>query len=702
MSEQFLQTSIAYLKGVGPKRAETLEKQLNIKTYGDLIHHFPFRYEDRTKFYSIAEVHPNLPYVQLKGKITFMEEVGAARKKRLVARLKDESGQVDLVWFKGIKFIKSAIKIGEQYVVFAKPSSFNQKVNLVHPEMESLVEYKNAVQSSMQPVYPSTETLNKMGLGSKTIAKLNKRLFPQLEGKIDENIPSAILKEYNLIGREEALRNLHFPQSVKKLQAAQYRMKFEELFLIQLELIKLKLLKTQKSRGFVFDKIGAYFLDFYDNQLPFELTQAQKRVLKEIRKDLGSGNQMNRLLQGDVGSGKTIVALMSILMAMDNDYQSALMAPTEILATQHFESVKDFLDQMNVKYALLTGSTKTAERRRIDDELQSGELQLLIGTHALLEDKVKFKNLGLAVIDEQHRFGVAQRAKLWRKNTQAPHVLIMTATPIPRTLAMTLYGDLEVSVIDELPPGRKEIKTVHWYESKRLRLFGFMDEEIKKGRQIYVVYPLIEESEKMDYANLEEGYQHLFKRFPPPKYKVSIVHGKMPADTKAFEMDRFVRGETDIMVSTTVIEVGVNVPNASVMIIESAERFGLSQLHQLRGRVGRGAEQSYCILMTGNKLSNDGRLRMKTMTATNDGFQIAEVDMKLRGPGDLQGTQQSGTPINLKLANLATDGEIIEAARDAAKSILKTDPNLNLPQNACLLNFFRNKKREKVNWSRIS
>lgn len=702
MSEQLLQTSIAYLKGVGPKRAEALEKQLNIKTYGDLLHYFPFRYEDRTKFYKIAEVHANLPYVQLKGKITFMDEVGAGRKTRLVARFKDDTGVIDLVWFKGVKFIKSTLKIGTPYVVFAKPNVYQQTINLVHPEMETLVDYKNAVQSSMQPVYPSTEMLNKIGLGSRTIAKLSKRLLPQLKGKIEENLPENIREQYGLVDREAALINLHFPQDWQRLKAAQFRIKFEELFIIQLELIKMKLLKTQKSIGFPFEKIGSYFLDFYQNQLPFDLTAAQKRVLKEIRKDLGSGKQMSRLLQGDVGSGKTIVALMSILIAMDNGYQSALMAPTEILARQHYESVKEFLDQMDVRYALLTGSTKKAIRKQIDEELQSGELQLLIGTHALLEDKVQFKNLGLAVIDEQHRFGVAQRAKLWKKNTQAPHVLIMTATPIPRTLAMTLYGDLEVSVIDELPPGRKNIKTVHWYENKRLRLFGFMEEEIKKGRQIYVVYPLIEESEKMDYANLDEGYQHLFKRFPPPNYKVSIVHGKMPADTKAFEMNRFVQGETNIMVSTTVIEVGVNVPNASVMIIESAERFGLSQLHQLRGRVGRGAEQSYCILMTGNKLSSDGRLRMKTMTGTNDGFQIAEVDMKLRGPGDLQGTQQSGTPINLKLANLMTDGDIIEKARAAAKDLLKEDPALNNIQNQVLLKFMKQRKREKINWSRIS
>ena len=694
--------SVEYLKGIGAKRAQLLTEELGIKTYGDLLHHYPFRYEDRSRFYQIKEIQKDLPYVQLVGKITSLQLLGKQRAKRLVATLKDESGSIELVWFKGISYIRSYLKPDVQYVVFAKPNAYKGSINLVHPEMELLQDYKQSVQSKLQPVYHATEKLNRTALGTKNIAKAVASLLPKLKGRIAEFLPATVLDVYRLIPREEALFNIHFPKNVESLNKALFRLKFEELFLIQLDLLKLKLLNTQKSIGFNFDEVGDYFNRFYSDYLSFELTDAQKRVMKEIRKDLGSGHQMNRLLQGDVGSGKTIVALMSILIALDNGYQAALMAPTEILAQQHHASLADALSGLGVEYALLTGSTKTAERKEIHEKLESGNLQVLIGTHALIEEKVRFKNLGLAVIDEQHRFGVAQRAKLWKKNDQPPHVLIMTATPIPRTLAMTLYGDLDVSVIDELPPGRKHIETVHWYESKRLRLFGFIDQEIKKGRQVYIVYPLIEESEKMDYANLEEGYQHIFNRFAPPEYSVSMVHGKMPADNKAFEMKRFVEGKTNIMVSTTVIEVGVNIPNASVMVIESAERFGLSQLHQLRGRVGRGAEQSYCVLMTGNKLSSDGRLRMKTMCSTNDGFKIAEVDLKLRGPGDLQGTQQSGTPINLKLTNLAKDMQIIEAARAAAQDLLKKDPALQQAENQKLLAFIREQKRGKINWSKIA
>lgn len=697
-----LTTSIEFLKGVGPKRAEILASELSVRTYADLLNHFPFRYEDRTKFYKIADINQGLPYVQLVGELILVQEIGEKYKKRLVAKLKDDTGSIELVWFKGVSYFKKNLKVGEKYVVFAKPNEFNRKINLVHPEMETLVEFKNTVQSSLQAVYPSTEKLTKFSLTSKNISRLMKVLLPQVKHKLEENIPLTVLERNNLLDRETALLNIHFPTSLAILKRAISRIKFEELFMIQLELLKLKLVNLEKSKGFVFDQVGKKFNDFYTNNLPFELTGAQKKVLKEIRKDLKRGKQMNRLLQGDVGSGKTIVALMTILMALDNGFQAALMAPTEILATQHYDGLKELVKGIGIEIELLTGSTKSAKRKEIHEKLENGTLSILIGTHALIEDKVKFKNLGIAIIDEQHRFGVAQRAKLYKKNNIPPHVLIMTATPIPRTLAMTLYGDLDVSIIDELPPGRKEIQTLHWYENKRLRLFGFMETEIAKGRQIYIVYPLIEESEKLDYATLEEGYQHVFNRFPAPKYKVSIVHGKMKPEVKAFEMDRFVNGETDIMVSTTVIEVGVNVPNASVMIIESAERFGLSQLHQLRGRVGRGAEQSYCVLMTGNKLSNDGRLRMKTMTGTNDGFQIAEVDLKLRGPGDLRGTQQSGTPINLKLANLATDGVLIESAREAAKQILDEDPNLVKPENNNLLNYMREKNRGKTNWSRIS
>lgn len=702
MSEQFLSTSIEFLKGVGPKRAEVLAKELQIRNYRDLLLHFPFRYIDRTKFYKISEIHGDLPYVQIIGEITYIEETGDRFKKRLIATFKDETGSIELLWFKGVKFIKSQLKIGEQYVAFAKPTAFRNKLNLVHPELETLIEYKNAINSTLQPVYHASEKLNRTGLASKNISKLTRTLLPQVKGKIDENISDYLRAEYKLLSREQAIFNIHYPKNLEWLTHSIRRLKFEELFFIQLHLLKLKQVKLSKSVGYLFSEIGDYVNQFYSEKLPFELTNAQKRVLKEIRKDLGSKKQMNRLLQGDVGSGKTIVAVMSMLIALDNGFQACIMAPTEILANQHYESIKELLESLGIEFALLTGSSKTKKRRIIHEKLEDGSLQILIGTHALLEDKVKFKNLGLAVIDEQHRFGVAQRAKLWKKNNNPPHVLIMTATPIPRTLAMTLYGDLDVSVIDELPPGRKEIQTLHWYENKRLRLFGFLEQEIAKGRQIYIVYPLIEESEKLDYANLEEGYQHIFSRFPAPKYKVSIVHGKMKAAVKGFEMDRFVNGETHIMVSTTVIEVGVNVPNASVMVIESAERFGLSQLHQLRGRVGRGAEQSYCILMTGNKLSADGRLRMKTMTGTNDGFKIAEVDLKLRGPGDLSGTQQSGTPIDLKLTNLSTDGEMIELARTAANKVLESDPDLQLPEHREIINFIRERKKGKINWSRIS
>lgn len=697
-----LSTSIEYLKGVGPKRAELLASELGIRTYRGLLNHFPFRYVDRTKFYKINEINGELPYVQIVGELVHIEEIGIKAKKRLVAKLRDETGTIELVWFKGVKYFKTNLKVGEKYVVFAKPNAYRSQINLVHPDLETLIEYKNTIQSQLQPVYHASEKLNKFSLGSKNIAKLTKTLLPQLKGKLTENLPEQIRVPNALLDRERALLNIHYPENLTLLKKAIYRIKFEELFMIQLDLLKLKLVNLSKSQGFVFSEVGDLFNGFFKNNLPFELTNAQKRVMREIRRDLARGKQMNRLLQGDVGSGKTIVALMTLLIGLDNGFQGALMAPTEILATQHYEGLKELVEGLGISIELLTGSVKTAKRREIHEKLESGELDILIGTHALIEDKVKFKNLGLAVIDEQHRFGVAQRAKLWKKNSIPPHVLIMTATPIPRTLAMTLYGDLDVSIIDELPPGRKEIQTLHWYENKRLRLFGFLEQEIQKGRQAYIVYPLIEESEKMDYANLEEGFQHIFKRFPPPKYKVSIVHGKMPPETKAFEMDRFVRGETDIMVSTTVIEVGVNVPNSSVMIIESAERFGLSQLHQLRGRVGRGAEQSYCILMTGNKLSADGRLRMKTMTATNDGFQIAEVDLKLRGPGDLQGTQQSGTPINLKLANLATDGELIEKARTSAHQLLESDPSLSRPENRSLISYLSERNRGKINWSRIS
>lgn len=702
MAESILETSLEYLKGVGPKRAQLLKEELGLRTFGDLLFHFPFRHEDRSHFHQVREIDGQMPYVQLVGEITFVEEIGQSRKKRLVAKFKDKSGGIDLVWFKGVSYLKKSIQIGQQYVVYGKPNAYKGTLNLVHPELESLTDFRNSIQVKQLPVYSTTEKLNRSSLASKNIAKLSRNLLPKLKGKLNENLPDYILQQHSLMRREAALFNIHFPKDEGRLRKAIFRLKFEELFLIQLELLKLKLLKVEKSQGYLFAEVGKYFNRFYQEFLPFELTGAQKKVLREIRRDLGSGKHMNRLLQGDVGSGKTMVAMMSMLIALDNNFQAVMMAPTEILAKQHFESLKESLTDLGIRFALLTGSTKQAERKLIHSELESGELQILVGTHALIEDKVKFQNLGIAIIDEQHRFGVAQRAKLWKKNIKPPHVLVMTATPIPRTLAMTLYGDLDVSTIDELPPGRKPVTTLHWYENKRLRLYGFIDQEIKKGRQVYIVYPLIEESAKMDYANLEEGYQHIFQRFSPPEFKVSIVHGKMPPENKEFEMRRFVEGKTDIMVSTTVIEVGVNVPNASVMIIESAERFGLSQLHQLRGRVGRGAEQSYCILMTGNKLSADGRLRMKTMCGTNDGFEVAEVDLKLRGPGDLQGTQQSGTPINLKLTNLSTDGHLVALARSAAAELLQKDPALNQTEHAALKQYLIQKNRNKINWSNIS
>lgn len=700
---QLLQTSIEYLKGVGPKRAELLKKGLNIHTFGDLMTHYPFRYVDKTKFYTISELHPDLPYIQIVGEFVHIETIGATRQKRLSAIFKDDTGRIQVVWFKGIKFLGSTVRVGVKYVLYGKVNAFNNSLSIVHPELETLVEYKNTLQSTLQAVYASTEKLNNSGLNSKNIVKLQKNLFTQIIGKIPENLSSDIIDRYKLLSREKALVQLHFPKNAEILKRAIFRLKFEELFFIQLELLKLKLINTNKTRGFAFPSIGDYFNHFYEQNLAFELTNAQKRVLKEIRKDMGTGRQMNRLLQGDVGSGKTVVGLMSMLMAIDNGFQACLMAPTEILAQQHYASLSEMLEGMPVKISLLTGSVKVKERRIIHKELESGELHILVGTHALLEDKVKFHNLGLCVIDEQHRFGVAQRARLWKKNSNGvPHILVMTATPIPRTLAMTLYGDLDVSVIDELPPGRKPIETIHWFENKRERLWGVLREQIKLGRQVYIVYPLIDESEKMDYANLQAGFEDVLNKFPRPDYQVSIVHGQMTNENKEFEMQRFVKGETHIMVATTVIEVGVNVPNASLMVIESAERFGLSQLHQLRGRVGRGAEQSYCYLMTGYKLSDDGKLRMKTMTETNDGFQIAEVDLKLRGPGDLSGTQQSGVPVNLKLTNLAKDGQMIEIARNAAKDILDKDPNLQLPEHQPILAFAREQQRGKTNWSRIS
>ncbi|WP_321516904.1 ATP-dependent DNA helicase RecG [Marinifilum fragile] len=693
---------IKFLAGVGPKRASILNQELSIYSYEDLLYHFPYKYIDRTKFYSIREINSKLPYIQVRGQITGIETLGEKRQQRLVAYFTDGEDTMELVWFKGIKYIKGNLKPNTDYIVFGKPSEFNRKINVVHPEIEETSKSNGKINASLQSFYLTTEKMKNSFLNSRAIQKLQENALKSVNGKIPETLPAPLIKRLGLINLHEALLQIHFPQNTEILKKAQYRLKFEELFYIQLNILKMKTKRKILYKGHPFSKIGEYFNTFYQNNLPFELTNAQKRVIKEIRKDVGSGKQMNRLLQGDVGSGKTMVGLMCMLMALDNGCQACLMAPTEILATQHMESISEFLEGINVNVALLTGSSKQKDRRRIHEDLKSGELQILIGTHALLEDVVQFHNLGLVIIDEQHRFGVAQRARLWKKNNIPPHVLVMTATPIPRTLAMTLYGDLEVSVIDELPPGRKPIQTVHYFENKRRQVYQFMKKQIDLGRQIYLVYPMIKESEKMDYKNLEEGYESVASFFPPEKYGISMVHGKMKPAEKDAEMQRFAQGETKIMVATTVIEVGVNVPNASVMVIESTERFGLSQLHQLRGRVGRGAEQSYCILMSSYKISNESRKRIETMVRTNDGFEIAEVDLKLRGPGDIEGTQQSGISYDLKIANLGKDGQLLQYARDVAQEILDNDPLLEKEENFTLAKQVKRLSKTKINWSVIS
>lgn len=701
MNGSYLHTPIDYLKKVGPQRATLLRQELHIETYQDLLNFFPNRYIDKTKYYKINELHRNSSEVQIIGKIVHLKMVAQNKGKRLVATFTDGTGELDLVWFKGHKWIKESIKLNVPYVIYGKCNWFNGTYNIPHPEMELWADHQASVRAAMQPIYPSTEKLVKMGITNKVILQLEVELFKATGGKFQETLPDYLRNELKLISKSEALRHIHFPGSQEKLALAQYRLKFEELFYVQVQLIRKNYVQKQKIKGFLFDKVGPLFNEFYNNHLPFDLTKAQKRVIREIRKDMGTNAQMNRLLQGDVGSGKTIVALLTTLLAMDNGFQACLMAPTEILAGQHYQGIAELVTPLNIKVRLLTGSTKTADRKEIHELALAGELHLLIGTHALLEDKVQFKNLGLAIIDEQHRFGVAQRAKLWRKNTLPPHILVMTATPIPRTLAMSLYGDLDISVIDELPPGRKPIKTVHRYDSHRLKVFHFLREEIAKGRQVYVVYPLIQESETLDYKDLMDGYESIARDFPAPEYQISIVHGQMKPADKDYEMERFVRGETQIMVATTVIEVGVNVPNASVMIIESAERFGLSQLHQLRGRVGRGAEQSFCILITGHKLSDDSKTRMETMVRTNDGFEIAEVDLKLRGPGDLMGTQQSGV-LNLKIADIVKDNDILKAARYYAMRILKDDPGLTKPENALIKGTYEKLLQNKTIWNYIS
>ncbi len=696
-----LNDTILYIKGVSKQKADLLHKEVGIKTCNDLLNFYPFRYIDKTKFYTVKDLHPNSSEVQIIGKITTINSHPKKKGPQLSAILQDSTGAIKLIWFKGQKWIINSIKINELYVVYGKLNYFNGSYNIPHPELKLYSEYKNTLQHKMQPVYRLTEKLNKSYIVNNSIRGYIQNLLQQIYNDIQESLSKEIIDKFKLLSKKEALLNIHFPKSQELLTKAQYRLKFEELFFIQLQLLQKKLINKTKNKGYVFKNISTYFTTFYNDYLPFQLTNAQKKVIKEIRKDVGANTQMNRLLQGDVGSGKTIVALFTILLAIDNGFQAAIMAPTEILATQHFNAISELLKEMKISLELLTGSTKTKKRTEIHNSLQSGQLDILIGTHTLIEDKVQFKNLGIAIIDEQHRFGVAQRSKLWTKNALPPHILVMTATPIPRTLAMTVYGDLDVSVIDELPPNRKEIKTIHRFDSNRLAVFNFMKNEIEKGRQVYVVYPLIQESEAMDYKDLMDGYESISREFPKPKYQISIMHGKMKPADKDYEMQRFINGETQIMVSTTVIEVGVDIPNASVMVIESSERFGLSQLHQLRGRVGRGKNQSYCVLLSDHKLSEEAKKRLKTMVDTTDGFKIAEADLKLRGPGNLMGTQQSGV-LGLKIADVTKDSEILAAARNIAIEVLKDDANLQKPKNLPIKNILKIISLPSKKWSKIS
>lgn len=691
--------SIMYLPGVGPKKAEILQKEAGISSYEDLLFYFPYKYVDRSRFYKVAEVTGNMPYIQMKGRILFFDTVGEGRTKRLIGKFTDGTGTIDLVWFKGINYVLDKIKPGVDYIVFGKPTEFGHIYNIPHPDIDAL-DQADKVANGLTPFYNTSEKMKKSFLNSRAIQNLQYTLLSGLNWTLPETLPPGVLNRIRMMPFPEAIRNVHFPESVDKLRKAQLRLKFDELFFIQLNILRTSNLRKLKLRGIVFPSVGECFNTFYKNYLPFELTNAQKRVVREIRADMGSGRQMNRLLQGDVGSGKTLVALLSMLLAVDNHCQACMMAPTEILATQHYATVMGFLKDMDIKVALLTGSTKKKERNNILPAIASGEIQIVVGTHALIEETVVFSSLGLAIIDEQHRFGVEQRSRLWTKNSTVPHVLVMTATPIPRTLAMTLYGDLDVSVIDELPPGRKPIQTVHRYDNKKAQLYDFLRKEIGQGRQVYVVYPLIEGSEKLDYKNLEEGFETFKEVFP--EYKVCMVHGKMKAADKEAEMQKFISGEAQILMATTVIEVGVNVPNASVMVIESAERFGLSQLHQLRGRVGRGAEQSYCVLVSSYKLSNETRKRLEIMVNSNNGFEIAEADLRLRGHGDLEGTRQSGEGIDLKIANLAADGQILQYARDIAQDVLNEDPDLLSEPNRILNERLKILFAKKVNWGMIS
>ena len=698
----FFETNIKYLTGVGPKRAELLNKELNIFTYHDLLYYFPYKYIDRTKFYKIAELDPDLPFVQVKGVIRGYSTEGHRAGKRLIADFQDDTGTIKLVWFKGSKWITGSYSPGVEFIVFGKPTLFNGMINIIHPEIEASSKVAERMSSALQAQYSTTENLKNHFLTSKALSKLVGNLLSQITFKLPETLPAGIVTRYKLMDIHQALHKIHFPSDPAELEKARYRLKFEELFYIQLNLLRFRNNRSRKFKGFVFSSVGENFNNFYFNNLPFPLTEAQKRVVKEIRKDLGSGKQMNRLLQGDVGSGKTLVALLSMLIAIDNGYQACIMAPTEILASQHYDTITKMLEGINVKVRLLTGSSKKSLRKDISESLLDKSLNILIGTHALIEENVKFADLGLVIIDEQHRFGVEQRARLWQKSLNPPHILVMTATPIPRTLAMTLYGDLDVSVIDELPPGRIPIKTMHYFDSEKNKVFGFLRSQIAEGRQVYIVYPLIQESEKMDYKDLEDGWDTISREFPPPKYCISVVHGRMTPSIKEESMRLFRQGHAHILIATTVIEVGVDIPNATVMIIESSERFGLSQLHQLRGRVGRGADQSFCILMSSGKLSKEAAKRLEVIVSTNDGFEIAEADLQLRGPGDIAGTMQSGIPFDLRIADLAKDGQLIEYVRNIAEEILARDPLLETSQNLILNEGLRRLFSKRQSWSNIS
>ena len=701
MKQNYLITPIDYLKGVGPNRADLLKSELKVFTYKDLLYNFPFRYIDKTKYHKISELENTNSYVQIIGKFIDLKYSSNSKVKRLIGIFSDENDEIEIVWFKGTKWIEKSIQLNKKYVVYGKLNSFNNRFSIVHPESEILEKHNKSLKNSLLPIYSSTELLSSKGINNKLLRDLVYNIFENSEKTIKENLNRNLNEKYKLIPKYEALFNIHFPKNQLQLSKAQFRLKYEEFFFIQLQFVFKNLINKNKFKGFNFSKVGQFFNDFYNNNLEFELTNAQKNVIRDIRKDFSTNSQMNRLLQGDVGSGKTIVALLSCLIAIDNNYQTTIIAPTEILAQQHYNSIKSSVEGLKINVEILTGSSTKKERISLFDDLKSGQINILIGSHAVLEDKVIFKNLGLAIIDEQHRFGVAQRSKLWKKNNTPPHILVMTATPIPRTLAMSVYGDLDISIIDELPPGRKLIKTVHRTDKNRLKVFRFLKDEIKKGRQIYIVYPLIEESKKMDYKDLMDGYESIVREFPKENYQISILHGKMKNEDKSYEMKRFKNGETQIMVSTTVIEVGVNIPNASVMVIESAERFGLSQLHQLRGRVGRGSENSFCILMSKYKISNEAKIRIKTMCNTNDGFKISEVDMNLRGPGNILGTQQSGL-LNFKIADIIKDQDILELARQDAKSLITNDPQLRHTDNQEIKNEYIKLNKDSILWKHIS